>query len=89
MSRLKIALGLIAIAGTVALIAISFRLRDSERKGMEQRQSADSVAVRQKNVAVQSSKNDAILNKFLTSPGESDRAQTDAPRMQTKQIKMH
>ena len=74
MSRLKIALGLIVVAGAVTLIAIAVRPSNSERIGIEQQQPAEPVAAQAKMPTVQSRKNDAILKNLVTSPGKSDRA---------------
>jgi hypothetical protein len=92
MSRLKIALGLVVIAVAATMIAIALRPSQpgrSEHTAVEQRQPAEPVAVQGKKPTVQSAQNDAILKNLVTSPGESRRSETNAPRMQSKQIKMH
>ncbi len=92
MSRFKIALGLVVLAGAVGLIAIALRPsepRDTERALMEQRHAEESQAVRQQKSSAQSAANDAMLGNFAKLAGESDRGETNAPRAQSKQIKMH
>jgi hypothetical protein len=89
MSRFKITLGLIVLAIAATLVAIALRPSHTERKTIEQRQLAEPVAVQRKMPAARSPRNDAILQNFASPPGESNRADTSAPRMQTKQIKMH
>jgi hypothetical protein len=92
MSRVKFALGLVLIAGAAILIAIAMRSRqpsDSDRKVMEQERPGESAAVRGNKSPVKPSESDKVLKNFIKLPGESDRAESNAPRMQSKQIKMH
>jgi hypothetical protein len=92
MSRFKVGLALVVIVGTVILIAVAMRPRppgDSDRKAIEQAPPGESASAREKKLAAKPAKPDSDLRNFVGLPNESDRVESNAPRMQSKQIKMH
>jgi ABC-type protease/lipase transport system fused ATPase/permease subunit len=97
MSRFKVALGLVVIAAAVILTAIAIfnsnvrsrRASESEPKATEYARSGESIASGAKKPPAQASDSDAFLKSLVKSGGESDRTESNAPRMQRKQIKMH
>jgi hypothetical protein len=92
MPRFKFALGLVVIAGAALLFAIVRQSRQPsamERKAPEVRRPGEAIAVREKKPSTSPSGSDAVLKNFVKLPGESDRADSNAPPVQSKQIKMH
>ena len=97
MSRFKFAVGLLVLAGVSILIAIAIlnpnarsrAVREPGRKAMDHTRTGEAIANREKKPSAQPSESDAFLKSVVKSPGESDRTESSAPRMQRKQIKMH
>ncbi len=92
MSRLKIGLGLSVIVVTAVLIGVAtwpHQSRSSQRTIMEPTVASDSVGERPKKAAAKLSESDGVLKSLGGLSSESDPAGSNAPRMQTKQIKMH
>jgi hypothetical protein len=92
MPRFKLVLGLVVIAGAVLVFALVRQSRqpgDPQRKAAEARRPGDAIAVREKKPSASPSGSHAVLKDLVKLPGESDRADSNAPRMQSKQIKMH
>jgi hypothetical protein len=97
LSRFKLALGLVLIAGVVILIATVYLKPDAssqavselDRRTTERGRAGEGIAVRDTNVPKKSPDSDAVLNSLIKRPGESDPYDTPGPRMQRKQIKMH
>jgi hypothetical protein len=91
MSRLKLALGVV-VASAAIMIAIAIWARHSSDSGfiaVEQGRPVDSGADREKKPLAQPSKTEAMLKSFGTLIDETNRAESNAPRMRTQQIKMH
>jgi hypothetical protein len=98
MSRVKSAAGLFVLAGVLILIAIAILIPNArsrpmsepDRKAIERTPADDAIArSEQRNSQNQASESDAILKSFVKSTAESDRPESNAPRMQQKRIKMH
>jgi hypothetical protein len=91
-SRLKLALGVAVFASLAIIIAIAIWPRHSSDSGsmeVEPSRPVDSGADREKKPLVQPSETEAILKSFGDLDGATDRAQSNAPKMRTQQIKMH
>ncbi len=97
MSRINLALGLVVIAAAAILIAVAIvnptarsrAMNDPGRKTMESAPSGASIASGEKKPPAQTSDSDAVLKSFSNSNRESNRSESNSPRMQQKQIKMH
>ena len=92
MSRVKLVLALIVSGGVAILLAMAalpYEPSDSDRNMIEQDGPGESVAVRENKSPVKPSGSDKVLKNFIKLPGESDRTESNVPRMQSKQIKMH
>ena len=97
MPRFKLALGLCLIAGVVILLAVGYlkpsapsrAVIESDRTTTDRRRAGEGTAIRDTKTAGKARDTDAVLNSLIKRPGESDSYDTNGPRMQRKQIKMH
>jgi hypothetical protein len=89
MSRSKIALGAVVIAGAALLIAIAMWPRRLEKLQQKSTDPIRRVVGKEENASAKSSKSDNVLQSFGKLSGEPDEPGSNSPRMQGKQIKMH
>ena len=97
LSRFKLGLGLVLVAGVVILIAVAYvnrsapshAVNEPDRTTTEPGRAGEGIAIRETKAAGKSGDSDAVLNSLIKRPGESDSYDTNGPRMQRKQIKMH
>jgi hypothetical protein len=97
LSRFKLSLGLVLVAGVVILIAVAYvnrtvpshAVNELDRTTTERGRADEGIAIRDIKAAGKPADSDAVLNSLIKRPGESDSYDANGPRMQRKQIKMH
>jgi hypothetical protein len=97
LSRFKLALGLVLIVGAAILIAVMFSnpsapsraVSEPDRTAAKRGRADKGTGSRDTTSAGKSAGSDAVLNSLIKRPSESDPYDSNGPRMQRKQIKMH
>ena len=97
MPRLKLALGLVLLAGALVAAAIailnpfsaSSTMNRPERAAIEGRRNGEGVGIREKKNPAKRTDSDSVIRDFVNAPGQMNQTETNAPRMHQKQIKMH
>ena len=97
LSRFKLGLGLVLVAGVVILIAVVYSKRsvpshavnEPDRTTTEPGRAGEGSGFGTPKAAGKAADSDSVLNSLSKRPGESDSYDANGPRMQRKQIKMH
>jgi hypothetical protein len=97
MPRFKLILGLILLAGVSVAIAVailnpfsaSHTMNEPKRTAFDRGRNGEGVADRERKDSPKAAGSDSVIRDFIKSPGQMNPIETNAPRMQRKQIKMH
>ena len=97
MPRFKLALGLVLLAGVLVAVAIailnpfwaSHTVNEPERAAIDRGRTGEDAASRERKSTAKATGSDSIIRDLVESPGQMNPIETNSPRMQQKQIKMH
>jgi hypothetical protein len=97
MPRFKLVLGLVLLAGVLVAVAIAIlnpfsaphTMNEPERAASDRGRTGEVAASRERKSSAKATGSDSVIRDFVDAPGPMNRIETNAPRMQQKQIKMH
>jgi hypothetical protein len=97
MQRFKLALGVVFLAGVLVAVAIAIlnpfsaprTMNEPEQSAVDRGRNGEGVANRERMNSAKATGSDSVISDFVNPPGQMNRVETNPPRMQQKQIKMH